>query len=109
VLTLLNVVDCKKPLMSLSLWHPSRKKDTKFTYHSRANENCRVIRRSKGATSNLHAQCVVAKDALQLIKPYIFCGSVIYSDDIGERMLLACLAEQHQDPVHPNPDPNKTA
>jgi hypothetical protein len=55
------------------------------------------------------AQCVVAKDALQLIKPYIFGGSVMYSDDTGERMLLACLAEQHQDFVHPNPDPNKTA
>jgi hypothetical protein len=30
------------------------------------------------------AQCVVTKDALQLIKSYIFGGSVLYSDDIGK-------------------------
>jgi hypothetical protein len=54
-------------------------------------------------------QCVVTKDALQLIKSYIFGGRVLYSDDIREMMLLACLAERHRDPVHPNPDPNTIA
>jgi hypothetical protein len=45
------------------------------------------------------AQCVVIKDATQLIMPYIFVRSVMYSDDLREMMLLACPDEQHRDPV----------
>jgi hypothetical protein len=55
------------------------------------------------------AQCVLIKDVLQLIKSHIFGEGVLYSDDIREMMLLACLAERHRDLVHPNLDPNTIA